>query len=62
MMGRALGLWAGRPRDCRLSGGGPRDCGLSGATRFVLDIITLGWGGINRWRQQHLSPRQCCYL
>lgn len=35
MMGRALGLWAGRPWDC----------GLSGATRFVLDIITLGWGG-----------------
>lgn len=38
MMGRALGLWAGRPWDC----------GLSGATRFVLDIITLGWGGDNQ--------------
>lgn len=43
MMGRALGLWAGRATG--LWAGRPWDCGLSGATRFVLDIITLGWGG-----------------
>lgn len=52
MMGRALGLWAGRPTGLWAVRG------HAVCSRYY----HTGVGGINRWRQQHLSPRQCCYL
>lgn len=60
MMGRATGLWAGRPWDCGLSGA----TGLWAVRGHAVcsRYYHTGVGGINRWRQQHLSPRQCCYL